>query len=191
MFENAKNSQKIELDTRDQNESELWLSLRREMLTASNFGNVCRLRPTTSCAATVKSILYPPSIDTAAMKYGRDKEKIARKELATKLNKEIKPCGLFIDNTNPFLGASPDGLIEENGLIKIKYPVSAEHLTAEKAIETLPFLKGIFDKKDPNKMNRNHRYFYQVQGQLNITQREYCIFAVWTPKSVETVHIRQ
>ncbi|KMQ86118.1 hypothetical protein RF55_14999 [Lasius niger] len=189
LSENAINRQTIELETRNQNESELWLSLRREMLTASNFGIVCRMRPTTSCASTVKNILYPPSIDTAAMKYGRDKEAVARKELAMKLNKEIKPCGLFIDNENPFLGASPDGLIEENGLVEIKCPLSAEHLTAEKAIETLPSLKGIFDKKNPYKMNRNHRFFYQVQGQLNITRREYCIFAVWTPESIKIVNI--
>ncbi|XP_029659972.1 uncharacterized protein LOC115233600 [Formica exsecta] len=123
------------------------------------------------------------------MKYGRDNENVARKELAMKLNKAIKLCGLFIDNENPFLGVSPDGLIEENGLVEIKCPLSAEHLTAEEAIKTLPFLKGIFDKKDPHKMNRNHRYFYQVQGQLNITEREYCIFAVWTPKSIKILHI--
>ena len=164
MFKNGKNWQQFGRDTRNQNESELWLALRREMLTASNFGSVCRMRPTTSCAATVKNILYPSSIDTAAMKYGRENEKIAREELALKLNKAIKPCGLFIDSENPFLGASPDGLIEENGIVEIKCPMSAEHLTTEKAIETFPSLKGIFDQKNPHKMNRNHRYFYQVQG---------------------------
>lgn len=29
-------------------------------------------------------------------------------------------------------------------------------------------------------MKRSHIYYYQVQGQLHITQREYCIFAIWT-----------
>lgn len=160
LFENGKNWKQIERETTDQSESELWLSLRRDMLTASNFGIVCRMRSTTSCATTVKNILYPPSIDTAAMKYGRDREEVARKELAAKLNKDIKPCGLFIDFENPCLGASPDGLIDENGLVEIKCSLSAEHLTAEEAIETLLPLKSIFDKKDPGKMNRNHKFFY-------------------------------
>jgi len=163
-FENMKNWKKIERDTTDQSESDLLQLLRQEMLTASNFGIVCRMRPTTSCAATVKNILFPPSIDIAAMKYGREREKIARKDLAKILKKEIKPCGLFIDIENPFLGASPDGLIDEDGLVEIKCPLSAEHLTAEEAIKTLPQLKGIFDKKNPDKMNKNHRFFYQVQG---------------------------
>jgi len=105
--------------------------------------------------------------------------------LAIQLNKEIKPCELFIDTENPCLGASPDGL----SLVKIKCRLSAENLTAEKAIEILPSLKGIFDKKNPHKMDWNHRYFYQVQGQLNITKLEYCIFAVWTPKSMKILRI--
>ncbi|KAL6416802.1 hypothetical protein ACFW04_014828 [Cataglyphis niger] len=189
LLENAINWQKIEFDTRKQNESELWLSLRREMLTASNFGTICRMRPTMFCAATVKAILYPSFIDTAATKYGHENEEVARKELAIQLNKEIKPCGLFINTENSCLGAFPDGLIDDNGLVEIKCPLSAENLTAEKAIETLPSLKGIFEKRNPHKMNRKHRYYYQIQGQLNITQREYCIFAIWTPKSMKILRI--
>ncbi|KMQ81509.1 hypothetical protein RF55_26124, partial [Lasius niger] len=73
------------------------------------------------------------------MKYGRNKEEIARKELAMKLNKKIKSCGLFIDIKNPFLGASPDGLIEENGLMEIKCLLWAEHLTAEEAVDIVFF----------------------------------------------------
>ncbi|XP_067216432.1 uncharacterized protein [Linepithema humile] len=189
LVENAENRKKIERETRGQSECELWHSLRREMLTASNFGTVCRMRPTTSCAATVKSILFPPHLDTAAMKYGRDSEEVARIELAAKLNKKIEPCGLFIDNENLCLGASPDGLIDEDGLVEIKCPLSAENLTADEAIQKLPQLRGIYDKKNTDKMNRIHRFFYQVQGQLNITQRSYCIFVIWTPKSIKTVRV--
>ncbi|KAL6416526.1 hypothetical protein ACFW04_013389 [Cataglyphis niger] len=145
------------------------------------------MRPTTSCAATVKAILYSSFIDTAATKYGCENEEVVRNELAIQLNKEIKPCGLFIDTENPCLGASPDGLIDDNGLVEIKCPLSTENLTAEKAIKTLLSLKGIFEKRNPHKMNRKHRYYYQIQGQLNITQREYFIFAVWTPKSMKNI----
>jgi len=44
--------------------------------------------------------------------------------------------------------------------VEIKYSLSAENLTAEEAIHTLPRLKS-FNKKSPNAMNRNHRFFYQ------------------------------
>jgi len=88
--------------------------MRTEMLTASHFGTVCRIRPTTTYATIVKNILYPPFIDTAAMKYGRDMEEIAKQDLCAKLKKNIKPCGLFIDRDNPWLGASPDGLLDDD-----------------------------------------------------------------------------
>ncbi|KYM99282.1 hypothetical protein ALC62_09978 [Cyphomyrmex costatus] len=139
--------------------------------------------------AIAGNILYSPPIDTAAMQYGRDQEELARKDLAAKLKKEIKPCGLFIDYEYPYLGASPDGLIEENGLVEIKCPLSAKDLTAEEAIQTLPSLKNIFNKKNLDKMNSNHRYFYQVQEQLNIARRDYCLFALWTPKSLKMVRV--
>ena len=51
------------------------------MLTASNFGAVCRMRPSTSCAARVKEILYPPISDVVALRYGHDYEDTARREL--------------------------------------------------------------------------------------------------------------
>lgn len=31
-------------------------------------------------------------------------------------------------------------------------------------------------------LKRNYPYYYQVQGQLNITKRTWCYFVVWTPK---------
>jgi hypothetical protein len=48
------------------------------------------MRLTTSYATTVKAILYPPFIDNAAIKYGRENKEIAKKELAFKLKKEVK-----------------------------------------------------------------------------------------------------
>jgi len=58
LFKNGRKLKEIERDTRDQSDCELWQSLRKEMLTASNFGVVCRMRPTTSCAMTVKNMFF-------------------------------------------------------------------------------------------------------------------------------------
>ncbi|KYN12747.1 hypothetical protein ALC57_15072, partial [Trachymyrmex cornetzi] len=192
LLEEAKNWKDLERQTTDQRESGRWFSLRDKRLTASNFGPICRMRPTTSCAATVRNILYPPLVDTAAMKYDRDREEVAKEQLAAKLNKDIKSCGLFIDSENPCLGCT-DGLIDEDGVVEIKCPQSAEHLTVEEAVETLVPLRAIFNKKDPEKMNRNHKYFYQIQGQLNITKRDYMTiaFLLYGPKSMKIIHVNK
>lgn len=31
-------------------------------------------------------------------------------------------------------------------------------------------------------LKKNHSYYFQIQGQLHITQRNLCYFVVWTPK---------
>lgn len=49
---------KIERKTIGQHENEEWQKLRKQRLTASNFGKVCKLRPTTSRANIVTYILY-------------------------------------------------------------------------------------------------------------------------------------
>lgn len=89
------------------------------------------------------------------------------------------------------MGASPDGLIENNGIVEVKCPSSAEKMTPHEAAckGKAPYLK--YDKKQSQiiGINKKHVYYYQVQGQLHVTGREYCLFAVWTPLGlhIETV----
>ena len=116
LSENAANWEQIECDTRDQSQSELWITLRKQMLTASHFESVCRMRLTTSCAGKVKEILYPPISDALALRYGHDYEDTARKELAIELKKQIRLCGLFVDREFPFLGALMASLMKTTWL---------------------------------------------------------------------------
>lgn len=187
--ENQQNRVKIESDTREQSQSDLWETLRRKLLTASNFGRICRMRPHTSCAATVKSLLFPSLIDNVAMTYGRECEDIARKEIEIVTKLEIKPCGLFIDSKDPRFAASPDGIIDDDGVVEIKNPHRAQNLTAKEAMEKYPDLNFI-DKKT-NGMKTTNKWYYQVQGQLHVTERNYCIFALRTPKSMEIRVVRR
>lgn len=40
-------------------------------------------------------------------------------------NINILPCGLFIDRTYPFIGATPDELVGDDMLVEIKCPLTA------------------------------------------------------------------
>lgn len=86
-----------------------YLSQRRERLTASVFGSVCKRRTDTSCHVLVKSILYPKHITSAALEYGKVNEIVARQIFSEKTNNTVKESGLFVDTEHGFLGASPDG----------------------------------------------------------------------------------
>lgn len=82
---------------------------------------------------------------------------------------------MFIDEEFFFLGASPDGTFE-HGIIEIKCPISAFGMNAEDAIK----MKKIKFWNTDGTVNRRNEWFYQVQGQLHITKKNLCIFAVWT-----------
>ncbi|CAB3237971.1 unnamed protein product [Arctia plantaginis] len=98
---------RIERATIWQRDSSEWLELRRNLLTASNFGKIIKRRPTTS-ASIVKAMLYKSDISSvASIKHGVDNETIALNQLAAKEGVEIR----FIDSEIPFLATTPDGLV--------------------------------------------------------------------------------
>lgn len=53
-------------------------------------------------------------------------EETALEEIASVLMLSYRKCGLFIHNLFPYIGASPDALIEgASGIIEIKSPYAA------------------------------------------------------------------
>ena len=87
------------------------------------------------------------------------------------------------------MGASPDGLVTDpserqpHGLVEIKCPARAEKLSlfdlcTKKEYKSTFCLQHIDDKYELKKRNS---YYYQIQGQLHITRRNWCDFVVWTP----------
>ncbi|KAL0840686.1 hypothetical protein ABMA28_015880 [Loxostege sticticalis] len=188
----AEEREKIQKSTILQSECGEWMELRRSLLTASNFGRIIKRREDTSCVNIVKELLYKSSHlrNVSSIKHGRDSEKIALEQLSTQINKEIKKCGLFIDQDLPFLGATPDGLCEDQ-IVEVKCPVTAHKVGIEEAIRNKKISFWKKDKSGELEVNKNHNWYYQVQGQLHITQRPKCIFTVWAnerePLKVEVI----
>lgn len=58
-------------------------------------------------------------ISSKAVRYGKDHECIALKQLESECKVMVKECGLFVDQENSFLGATLDGLISEDVLVEI------------------------------------------------------------------------
>lgn len=88
----------------------------------------------------------------------------------------------FVDKIDFYLAAIPDGLIGQNGLVEIKCPYSSRQLSPIEAIQTKKLTYMESGKLEQFHLKKNHNYFFQVQGQLHVTKRDFCYFVVWTPK---------
>ena len=98
------------------------------------------------------------SFTNAAMQHGTETEPLARAAYEARYDVLVDEVGFVSHPTIEMSGASPDGLVGEDGLIEIKCPNTATH------IETL------LSESVPNK------YYTQMQFQLSCTGRKWCDF---------------
>ncbi|GFS69494.1 probable RNA-directed DNA polymerase from transposon BS [Trichonephila clavipes] len=90
------------------------------------FQRNCLQEKSTPCSKLVMRIVYGRDLCNAAMKYGLANEEIARKQYEREYSTEVKKYVAYLwTKINPFLCASPDGLVGDDGLIEIKCPYSA------------------------------------------------------------------
>ena len=195
----------IETKTRGQSECNLWYYHRRLRLTASNFGKVAKRRKKTPVANLVKSLLYTKAIDSKELRWGRTHEVDAQKEYQLYLkdqigcdNAKLTNTGLFIDTENPCLACSPDALVEipgaqdPLGVAEYKCPYSIAHANPPKTALEAAGEKKFYCQLSPSgevQLKENHDYYFQIQGTLAITNRQWCDFVVWTPRGISVQRI--
>ena len=133
---------------------------------------------------------YYSRYESKATRWGLMNEHVARK-LYIKLNKSnhrdfivVEP-GFYIDIDNPFIGASPDGLVNcschEPGLLEIKCPWTFRALTIE--VYTSKKDSCLVIKNGHIQLKRNHAYYYQIQCQMLCTGRKWCDFFLCTTRN--------
>ncbi|KAG8238152.1 hypothetical protein J437_LFUL017265 [Ladona fulva] len=103
---------------------------------------------------------------------------------------KVTPAGLFIDDVKPYLAATPDGLVGEDGLVEIKCPYFFEKMSPADGIAS-GRIKYCMMKDGHLILKKNHDYIYQTQGQLHITRRKFCIFALWSSEGMLTQTIEK
>jgi putative phage-type endonuclease len=99
-----------------------------------------------------------------AMRWGTEKEPEARAAYEFYRNMSVTTCGFVEHPRIAMSGASPDGLVGDDGLVEIKAPLTATH------IETL--LSGAIPAK----------YVAQMQWQMDCTGRSFCDFVSFDPR---------
>jgi putative phage-type endonuclease len=104
------------------------------------------------------------SFTNAAMQWGTDTEPKARVAYESKTFTSVTEVAMISHPSIPNTGASPDGLIGDDGLIEIKCPNTATHIDT------------VLSDKVPSK------YITQMQWQMACTQRKWCDFVSFDPR---------
>lgn len=101
---------------------------------------------------------------SAAMQWGIDTEPRARIAFEARTGTVVRECGFLLHPTLAWCGASPDGLIDDDGVAEIKCPEPQTHL------EWLE--RGDIPSE----------HIPQIQGQLWVTGRKYADFISYDPR---------
>lgn len=112
-----------------------------------------------------------PAFTNAAMIHGTETEPEARRAYEFSVDRDVQLVGFVPHPKIGMAGASPDGLVGEDGLLELKCPNTATH------IETL-LLGDVPDK-----------YFKQMQFQMACTGREWCDFASYDNRLPERMRL--
>eukprot|EP00112_Aurelia_sp_Birch-Aquarium-sp1_P003430 Seg1383.7 transcript_id=Seg1383.7/GoldUCD/mRNA.D3Y31 product="hypothetical protein" protein_id=Seg1383.7/GoldUCD/D3Y31 len=140
----------IEKHTQGQSNSKIWHLERSKRLTSSLFGRIINRRKTVQPKSLLDTIQKTgQTMCTPALKWGRDKEKIALQQyLKSHCDPRMKvmECGLIINPRWPWLGASPDGVLIDAGKvaggIEIKCPFSKKEMNIADACKEKKFFLG-------------------------------------------------
>jgi hypothetical protein len=150
--------------TKNQSASDLWFQHRRDRITASNFksavikvgSNNCITNPLKSKTLINNVCGYYPKCQSKAISWGRSNEPIARNNYIKTIKKDhqdfkVSEAGLYVDLIWPFLGASPDGLVEckchQPGLLEIKCPWTHRALSIVEFVEKKDNCLELFEQE--------------------------------------------
>jgi len=111
------------------------------------------------------------SYQNAAMMWGTNTEPLARAAYEAHRGVLVEETGFVPHPSGAMTGASPDGLVEADGLVEIKCPNTATH------IDTL-----MSDDAPP-------KYFAQMQWQMACTGRAWCDFVSFDPRMPEEMQL--
>ena len=193
---NREQISQIAEDTVGQSHNQYWHKVRKNRLTASQFGKAIRAyeygreSSVNEVISVIKGEKTVPPVP--AIKWGRDHEIVAIQHYMELTGYCVKPTGLWIF-PNGYLAASPDGLVFEtdesqtpSGIIEIKCPYSVRFMN---------FAEMTYQNKLPLYLNASGNlklsadYYHQIQGELYATGAPWCDFVVWTTKDLKIQRI--
>lgn len=161
--------------------SKEWIAARCGLVTASRINDVMAKIKTGEAATrrnyraqvVAERMTGKPteSFTNAAMQWGTENEPFARAAYEMMTNLFVEQVGLINHPEIMFSGASPDGLVDTSGLVEIKCPNTATHISY------------VLSGSAPSE------YQNQMLWQMECTGREWCDFVSFDPRMPEHMQI--
>jgi putative phage-type endonuclease len=153
-----------------------WLALRAGKITGSRVGDALRKNKDGSFSASRKDYAFdvaleritgesqsPDLSNVKAVQDGKTREPEARDLYSFMTGNDVQQVAFATHDAMSFFGASPDGLIGDDGVLEIKAPTAKKHLQY--------ILGGTVPAE----------YLYQVMAELSCTGRVWCDFVSYHP----------
>ncbi|MFH1525607.1 MAG: lambda exonuclease family protein [Bacteroidota bacterium] len=145
-----------------------WQQVRCGKFTASNFAKLFMAASTKGYQDYINNVVFERLTGKQAEAYtnewmlrGSELEAEARISYESRTFNIVEQVG-FVEYSE-WIGASPDGLIDADGLIEIKCP---KHTTV---------IEYLLSDKIPKD------YYWQMQGQMMVTDRKWCDYFIYHP----------
>ena len=155
-------------------QTEAWHKQRLGKVTASNLHKVLAKTKTgygadrghymTQLVLERTTSIRADGYTNAAMQWGIDQEPFARAAYEAYRGVLVEEVGFLAHPTIEMAGASPDGLVGDDGMVEIKCPESAT------------FLEALLSQTVAGK------YFAQMQWQMRCAGRQWCDYVVFDPR---------
>ena len=154
-----------------------WFAARKGRVTGSSVGSILNINPYSNSSDVLRRMVREYHGQESEFKgnvatdYGTLNEPNALTDYMMEHDRGVIECGFY--TYQDWLGASPDGLIDNDGLIEIKCPYGLRHGGEFKPLSEQP------------------HYHAQIQIQLFVTGRQWCDFYQWSPydSKLERVNI--
>lgn len=147
-----------------------WMDARAGRITASNFGAAMGVSPYKTRQQLWRELTgrAKPFEGNHITQYGEDHEPDAVAAYEERTGYLVISTGFHVYRHADYVGCSPDGLVGADGLIEIKCRYNGE----------------LFKEIPPH-------YLAQVQGQLEIMNRDWCDFVSWNPEAINIIRVEK
>ncbi|XP_050062272.1 uncharacterized protein LOC126551923 [Aphis gossypii] len=176
-------------ETKAQSESNLWVKIRNDRISASLKAHKIKSCKDLSIQnqnklaislLTNKNLGYQGKINVA---YGKQFENIALDFYSKSFNTSVIKCGVIIHSKNTWLCASPDGIVVEHGklvkVLEVKCPISCKDKPIFNSVNNTLNVSYLKYEKNQICLKKNHQYYTQCQILMYCSGLDKCDFLVY------------